>query len=100
MKLSNFEVKLHDCEPIIALFNFKAICYCISYHLFMKISNKVDIIRKTLLVHTGIGITLGLIGIVHLTMNIEEYSFKHNFIICTKLKQYLIIGPNFSQRYN
>ena len=39
------------------------------------------------------------IGIVHLTMNIKEHSFKHNVIISTKLKQSLIIGLDFAQRY-
>ena len=33
-------------------------------------------------------------------MTIEEHGFKHNFIICTKLKQPSIIGLDFVQRYN
>ena len=32
-------------------------------------------------------------------MNIEEHSFKHNFIIGTKLKRPLIIGLDFAQMY-
>ena len=42
---------------------------------------------------------LGPIAIVQLTMNIEEHILKHNFIICTRLKQPLIIGLDFAQRY-
>ena len=42
---------------------------------------------------------LGPVGIVQLTMNMEEHSFKHNCIRCAKLKQPLIIGLNFAQRY-
>ena len=44
------------------------------------------------MVKTASGTTLGLTGIVPLKMNIEEHSFEHKFIICTKLKQPLIIG--------
>ena len=84
LKLSNFTVKLQDCDPIIALFDTGAMCSCITYQLFMKISDKVDIIRKG-------------IGIVHLTINIEGHSFKHNFIICTKLKESLMIGLDFTK---
>ena len=72
---------------------------CISYQLFMKTSDKVDIIRKTLRVNTTSGTTLSTMDIDHLTMNIEEHNFKHNFLICTKLKQSLIIGLDFVQRY-
>ena len=32
-------------------------------------------------------------------MNIEKHSFKHNLIICKKIKQPLITGLNFAQRY-
>ena len=32
-------------------------------------------------------------------MDIEEHSFKYNFIIGTKLKQSLILGLDFAQRY-
>ena len=32
-------------------------------------------------------------------MNIEEHSFRHNVIICTKLKEPLMIGLDFAQRY-
>ena len=43
--------------------------------------------------------TSGPIGKVQLSMNIEEHSFKHNLIIYIKLKQPLIIGLDFAQRY-
>ena len=87
LKLSNFVVKLHDFNPIRALFDSGAMCSCISYKLFTKISDKIDIMWKTLRVNTASGTTSDPIGIVSLTMNIEEHSFKHNFVICTKLKQ-------------
>ena len=48
LKLSNFTVNLHECDPIIALFDTGATHSCISYQLFTKISDKVDVIRKTL----------------------------------------------------
>ena len=99
LKLSSFVLKLHDIKPIIALINTVATCSCISYHLFMKIPSKVDRIQKTLWVNTDSGTTLGLKDIVPLITNIEEHSFKHKFSICMKLKQPLIIGLNFSQRY-
>ena len=99
LKLSYFAVKHHDFDPIIALFNTGATCSCILYQLFMKISDKVDIIRKTQRVNTVTGTTLCPIGIAHLAMNIEEHNFQHNFIICTKLKQPLIIELDFAQRY-
>ena len=97
LKLSNFTVKLHYCDPIIALFDTGATCSCISYQLFTKISDKVNVITKTLWVNTASGTTPGPLGIAHLTMNIEEHSFKYNFIICTKLKH--ILGLEFAQRY-
>ena len=60
----------------------------------------MNIIKKTLWVNTANGATLDPKGLTKLTMNIEEHSFRHNFIICTKLKQPLIIGLGFSQRYS
>ena len=38
LKMSNFAVKLVDCELIITLFNTVATCSCISCNLFTKIS--------------------------------------------------------------
>ena len=58
----------------------------------MKISDKVNIIKKTLPLNTDSRATLGPISLAHLTMNIEEHSLRHNFTISTKLKQPLIIG--------
>ena len=43
--------------------------------------------------------TLGLIRITPLELNIDYQMFVHNFIICTKLKQSLILGLDFAQRY-
>ena len=49
--------------------------------------------------HIASGIALVMIGIVPFIMNIEEDRFRYNFIICTKLKQPLIIRIDFAQRY-
>ena len=87
LKLSNFTVKCHNCYQIIAPFDTGATCSYILYLLFMKISNKVNIIKKTLQVNTASGATLGAIGLEQLTMNTEEHIFRHNFITCTKLTQ-------------
>ena len=46
LKLSNFAVKLLDCEPIIALFDTGATFSCISCHLIMRISDKVEVTQK------------------------------------------------------
>ena len=99
LKQSNFAVKLYDCNPIRALFDTGATCSCISYILFMKISDKLDVKRKTLQVHTASGTTLDPIVIVNMTKNIEEHNFKHNSITYTKLKQPSIIGLDFTLRY-
>ena len=37
--------------------------------------------------------------LTQLTMIIEEHSFRHDFIICTKFKQPLKVGLDFTQRY-
>ena len=51
-------------------------------------------------VNTASRATLGPIGIAPLDLNIETQNFlTHNFIVCTKLKQNLILGLNFAQRY-
>ena len=65
----------------------------------MNISGKVDMICRTLHVNTACGTALGPIGIVSLIMDTEKHSFKCNFIICITVKQPLIIGLDFSQRY-
>ena len=64
LKLSSFAVKLLDCKPITALFDTWATCSCILYHLFTKISGKVDMTQISLQVNIGSGTTLGPIGIV------------------------------------
>ena len=56
-------------------------------------------IQKSLKVNTASGTTLGPIGITSLELNIDDQICVHNFIICTKLKQPLIMGLNFAQRY-
>ena len=43
--------------------------------------------------------TLYPAGIAPLDLNIEEQNLTHNFIVCTKLKQNLILGLNFAHRY-
>ena len=65
----------------------------------MKIVGKVDMTCKILHVNTASGTTSGPLGLMPLIMNTEEHSFKHNFIICMKLKQTFIIGLDFAQRY-
>ena len=67
--------------------------------VFQKIEGKINLVRKLLKVNTTGRATLGPIGIGHLDMNIEEQNFTHNFIVCIKLKQNLILGLNFAQRY-
>ena len=64
----------------------------------MKITYKVNIIKKALQVNTANGTSLGPVGLVQMTMKIEEHSFRHNFNMCTKVKQHLIIGLDFAQR--
>ena len=54
---------------------------------------------ETIWVKTASGTTLSPIDLIPLIMDTEEYSFKHKFIICTKLKQPLIIGLDFALRY-
>ena len=59
LKLFNFAVKPLGSKLIIALFDIGATCPCISHHLFMKISDKVDMMQKLLQVNTASGIILG-----------------------------------------
>ena len=56
-------------------------------------------IKKTLKVNTRSGATLGPIGISPLELNIDDQIFAHNFVVCIKLKQHLILGLDFAQRY-
>ena len=43
--------------------------------------------------------TLGPTGIAPLDLNIDNQNFMHNFVVCTKLKQHLILGLDFAQRF-
>ena len=51
----------------------------------------------SLQVNTASGTTLDPIGIIPLILDINEHMFMHNFIICKKLKQSLIIGLDVAQ---
>ena len=100
LKLSNFAIKILKTEPITALFDTGATCSCISQQIFKKIADKINMIRKQLKVNTVSGATLGPIGIAPLELNIDDQSFMHNFNVCaSKLKQHLILGLDFAQRY-
>ena len=52
----------------------------------MKISDKVNMIKKPLKVNTASGGMLGPIGIAPLELNIDDQNVVHNFIMCMKLK--------------
>ena len=56
-------------------------------------------IRKSLNVNTVSGPTLGPIEIALLDLNIDDQNFMYNFVVCTKLKQHLILWLNFAERY-
>ena len=43
--------------------------------------------------------TLEPLGITPLELNIDNQIFGHNLIVCTKLKQPLILDITFAQRY-
>ena len=86
-------------ETITAPLDKGAICSFILQQTFKKIADKMNLIRKPLRINTVIGATLGPIGIAPLDMNIEEQNSTHNFVVCTKLKQHLILGQDFVQRY-
>ena len=66
---------------------------------FRTISDKVNMNRKPLKVSNACVATLGPIGIAPLELNIDDQNFGHNFIVYTKLKQHLILGLDFAQRY-
>ena len=63
--------------------------------MLKKIADKINLIRKVLKVNTASGPILGPIGT--LDLNIEEQTVRHNFIVCTKYKQHLILGLDFAQ---
>ena len=99
LKLTNFAVKFLSIEPITALFYTGATCSCISQQLFMKISDKANMIKISLKVNTASGTTLGPIRIAPLEVNMKSQIFVCNFIICSKLKQPLSLELAFSHRY-
>ena len=90
LQLTNFVVKLQNCDPKIVLFDTGATCSCISYHLFTTMSHKVNFIKKTLKVNRASGAISCSIGIMQLTLNIEEHNFRHNFILFYLLFIYFI----------
>ena len=59
---------------------------------------KVNMVRKPLKVNTASGGTLGPIGIAPLELNIDDQNFVYSFIVCTKLKQHLILRLDLAQR--
>ena len=90
--MANFAVKILKTDT-------GATCSCISKQVFQKTADKINLIRKPLKVNTTSRATLSLIGIAPLDLSIEDQNFTHNFIVCTKLKQHLILGLSFAQRY-
>ena len=59
-----------------------------------------EMIKKPLKVNTASRAILGPIGIAPLGLNINDQNFVHNFIVCTKSKDHLISGLDFTQRYS
>ena len=98
-KLSKFAVKILKTEPIPAMFDTGATCSCILKQVFQKIAYKINPIRKPLKVNATRRAILGPIGTAPLHLNLEEQNLTHNFIVCTKLKQNLILDLTFAQRY-
>ena len=70
------------------MFDTGATCSYILKYVFKKIVDKINLFRKSFKVNTVRGATY-----------IEEQNFTHNFIVCTKLKQNLILGMDFAPRY-
>ena len=60
---------------------------------------KINLIRKPLKVNAASRATLSPIGIAPINLNIEEQNFTHNFIVCSKLKQHVMLGLDFALRY-
>ena len=81
------------------LFDTGATCSCILQQLFKKFSDNISLIRKPLKVNTASRATLGQNRKAQQDLNIEEQNFAGNFIVCTKLKQHLVLGLDFAQRY-
>ena len=57
LKPFNFAAKILNNGPIIALFDTGTSCSYISYHLFQKVSDKVDMTKVFLQVNTASGST-------------------------------------------
>ena len=55
--------------------------------------------RIPLKVNTASEAMLGPTVITPLELSIDDHNFVHNFIVCTKLKQDLILRLEFAQRY-
>ena len=73
LKMSNFAVKCLSIEPITALFATGATFSCISQQLFIKISNKVNMLKKSLKVNIVSETTLGPIEINPLELIIDDH---------------------------
>ena len=74
--------------------NQKQLCLMQEQH-----ADRIYLIRKPLKVNTASGATLGPIGIAPFFENTDKQNCTHNFIVGTKLKQQLILGLDFAQRY-
>ena len=96
LKLSNFAVKLLRTEPVTALFDTGATCSWISQQIFIKISDKVNMIMKPLKVNTASRATLEPIGIDPLELNIDDQNFVHNFHCMYKIEPHPIQGFHFT----
>ena len=57
-RLATFDVKLFSIEPVTALFDTGATCYCISFSLYNQLSDKVQIVQMQLQVGQADGMSL------------------------------------------
>ena len=96
-KLATFIIKLFSKEPVLALFDTRGTCSCISVSLYEQICKKVTIVEKHLRVVQVYGASLGMKGLVKLLIEINSNHFKHLFIVCQNLKQPLLFGMDFAQ---
>ena len=46
------------------------------------------------------GSSIGTVGCLNLSYNIEDTMFTHRFIVCTKLTTPIILGLDFAQAYH
>ena len=56
-------------------------------------------VKKPLKLNTASRATSATIGIAPIVLSIDDQNFTCNFIVCIKLKQHLILGLDFVQRY-